>query len=310
MSLTMKQQTALREKVRGEIRFDEPMARHTTMQVGGPAEAWIQPVDVDDVTACVHCAQELDLPWCAVGRGSNLLVRDGGLRGLAIHLAKFETLHEEPSEADAVTVYAAAGVRLKRLLGFCAEHGLSGLEGLEGVPGTVGGAIIMNAGTPAGAIGDAVIDVTYLDKTGAQITRSAEQLAFAYRKAKIPRQAVVLATRLRVTRAAPETVRATLADLRAKREKAQPGTQPAVGSVFRNPNGRSAWSLIDEAGLRGVRIGKARVSDLHANWIVNEGGATARDVETLIKLMRDQVKERCGVTLDPEVIIVGEERNV
>ncbi len=322
MTLTMRQQEILREKVRGLVQFDEPMQRHTTMQVGGPADAWIQPADVDDLVAILHAAQEMGLAWFAVGRGSNLVVRDGGIRGLVINLAKLEALHEcveekvarlEPSQvchAEAVTVYVEAGVRLKRLLGFCGEHGLSGVEGLEGVPGSVGGAIIMNAGTPAGVIGDAIIDVTMLDKHGAVVTRTKEQLAFSYRKAKIARQAIVLSARLQLQRAPAEDVRARLAELRAKREKAQPGTQPTVGSVFRNPDQRSAWSLIDEAGLRGVRIGRARVSDLHANWIVNEGGATARDVETLMKLMREQVKERCGVLLDPEVIIVGEERNL
>lgn len=309
--MNQEMRTQLTEQCGAMVRFDEPMARHTTMQVGGTADAWVEPENPEALQAVLHFAKVHQLPWCAVGRGSNLLVRDGGIRGVVIHLGRMQDVQIEDASAAApganAVLQAQAGVKLKRLLGFCAEQGWSGLEGLEGVPGTVGGAIMMNAGTPAGAIGDAVADVTYIERGERLVTKTAAQLAFAYRTSKMPRTAVVVATRLRVTRSTPDQVRARLQALRTRREAAQPVTKPGVGSVFRNPPQGSAWTFIDEAGLRGVRIGQARVSEQHANWIVNEGGATARDVETLIRLMRDRVKEKCGILLEPEVVIVGEE---
>ncbi|MBI4238862.1 MAG: UDP-N-acetylmuramate dehydrogenase [Deltaproteobacteria bacterium] len=303
MAWTKSQQELLQTRTRGELRFNEPMAAHTTLQVGGPADAWCRPADLEDLRAVLGVAKEQGWTWLLLGRGSNLLVRDGGVRGLVISLAALDALRLD----DGAVVYAEAGVRLKRLLGFCGERGLSGLEGLEGVPGTVGGAIVMNAGTPAGVIGDVVIDVTCVEQGEKLVTRTAKQLEFAYRKTKLARSAIVVATRLAVRPSTPETVKARLAELRAKREDAQPGTQPSVGSIFRNPDGRSAWQLVDDAGLRGVRIGQARISELHANWIVNEGGATARDVERLIRVAREKVKERSGIWLEPEVVMVGEE---
>lgn len=317
MALTKLQQQVLREKIRGAVRFDEPMRSHTTLQVGGPAEAWVEPVDRDDLAAAVAFAETEGLPWCCVGRGSNLLVRDGGLRGLVLHLGAMDTLSIDKGSDDVRrtqdsgrVLSAEAGVKLKRLLGFCAEQGLAGLEGLEGVPGTLGGAIVMNAGTPAGCIGDAVLDITCLEKNGRCTTRTREQCDFGYRRTKLPRHAVVLGARLAVTASTPEAVRTQLETLREKRQAAQPGTLPSVGSVFKNPERASAWKLVSEAGLQGVRIGNARVSELHANWIVNEGGAKARDVEMLIRLIRDRVKEASGILLEPEVVIVGEENVV
>ncbi|MBI2344014.1 MAG: UDP-N-acetylmuramate dehydrogenase [Deltaproteobacteria bacterium] len=312
MTLTAAQRERLQQLTRDAARFDEPMQRHITMQVGGVADAWVQPQGLDELQAVLHFARESDVACMIVGRGSNLLVRDGGIRGVVIHLGHFDRLaiepsNEVPADPDYVVLVAEAGVKLKRLLGLCAEEGFSGLEGLEGVPGTVGGAVVMNAGTPAGVIGDAVIDVCYLDRQAQQITRTAAQLAFAYRSTKIPKTAIVIHTRLRVTRVEPVAVRERLQQLRQQRMACQPGRQPCVGSVFRNPPKGSAWMLVDEAGLRGVRIGGARISEQHANWIVNEGNATARDVETLIRLVREKVKEKCGVLLDPEVMIVGEE---
>lgn len=313
MSLTKSQQETLRALgAEAAVHFDEPMDRHTTMQVGGPADAWAEPSSVEQLLAMLAFAKQEGLPWMVVGRGSNLLVRDGGLRGLVIATARLDALRLEPPVEAATpntmrVLIAEAGVKIKRLLGFCGQEGLAGVEGLEGVPGTVGGAIVMNAGTPAGVIGDAVLDVTYVEQGVRVLTKTAAQLEFAYRKTKLPRSAVVLQARLTLRADQPEAVKARLQALREKREAAQPATQPGVGSVFRNPEGSAAWRFIDDAGLRGVRVGGARISPQHANWIINEGGATAKDVETLIRLMREKVRERCGISLEPEVVMVGEE---
>lgn len=197
---------------------------------------------------------------------------------------------------------------VKQLLSWAADQGLSGLEGLEGVPGTVGGAVAMNAGTPHGSIGDAVVSVMLLEK-GRVIERAAKTLEFSYRKAKLPRATTVLSVRLKLAPKDPTAIRAKLQELRAYRQSRQPLQQPSMGSIFKNPDKtNTAGKLIEEAGLKEVRVGKAQVSGMHANWIVNLGGATAKDVEILIKLIRDTVKEKTGFVLEPEVKIVGEDQ--
>lgn len=195
---------------------------------------------------------------------------------------------------------------VKQLLNWAADQGLSGIEGLEGIPGTVGGAIAMNAGTPHGSIGDVVVSVTLLEK-GRVIERAAEKLEFAYRKTKITRATTVLSARLKLIPANAVKVREKLQELRAYRQSKQPLQMPSMGSVFKNPDPvNTAGKVIEEAGLKGVRVGKAQVSPQHANWIVNLGGATAKDVEVLIKLIRDTVKEKTGFVLEPEVKVIGE----
>ncbi|MBI2345854.1 MAG: UDP-N-acetylmuramate dehydrogenase [Deltaproteobacteria bacterium] len=308
MGLTTIQQEQLSRMVRGTVRLGEPMRQHTTIQVGGPADAWVEPADGEELAALLRWATAEGIPWCNIGRGSNLLIRDGGIRGLAVHIGALCSVRiEEGQSQSAAVLYAEGGAKLKRLLGLCAEEGLAGLEGLEGIPGTVGGALVMNAGTPAGCIGDAVLEVIWCDRTGKLVTRSREAMEFGYRRAKVPRQAVIVAARLSVSRSSPDAVRARLETLRANRQAAQPGHQPSLGSIFKNPGGKSAWQLIEEAGLKGVRVGGARVANQHGNWIVNEGGATAKDVEVLIRLIRERVKESSGILLEPEIVMMGEE---
>lgn len=311
-------QQELKAKIKGDILFDEPMSRHTTMQVGGGADVWIEPSGVEDCKAAQEIAAAHDLALMTVGRGSNLLVRDGGIRGIVLHIgAAFQEIVLVPSplrgegqgEGDSEgghVITVGAGVMVKQLLTWAADQGLSGVEGLEGVPGTVGGAVVMNAGTPHGCIGDAVISVTLMEK-GRVIERSAEKMEFTYRKAKIARAATVLSVRLRLTPKDPADIRAKLQELRSDRQSRQPLQQPSMGSVFKNPDAvNTAGKLIEESGLKGVRVGKAQVSTMHANWIVNQGRATAKDVEVLIKLIRDTVKEKTGYILEPEVRIIGE----
>lgn len=298
-------QTELVSKIKGAVLFDEPMSRHTTMQVGGAAEAWIEPAGLEDCQAAQEFATVHDLSIMTVGRGSNLLVRDGGIRGIVLHVGSaFQEIGLVSEGEHIITV--GAGVMVKQLLNWAADQGLSGLEGLEGVPGTVGGALAMNAGTPHGSIGDVVVSVTVLEK-GRVIERAAKTLEFSYRKAKLSRATVVVSVRLRLTPKAPDEIRARIQELRSHRHASQPLQFPSVGSVFKNPDAtNTAGRLIEESGLKEVRVGKAQVSPVHANWIVNLGGATAKEVEVLIKLIRDTVKEKTGFVLEPEVKIVGE----
>lgn len=297
----------LKLKIKGEVLLNELMSKHTTIQVGGPVDFWIEPSGLDDCKVAQEIAQAHELSMMTVGRGSNLLVRDGGIRGIVLHVGNAfqEIMIQEQSNATRI-IGVGAGVMVKQLLNWVADQGLSGIEGLEGVPGTVGGAVAMNAGTPHGSIGDAVVSVTLLEK-GKIITRAAEKLEFAYRKAKIAKATTVLSVQLRLTPKDATEIRAKLQELRAYRQAKQPLQQPSMGSVFKNPdNVNTAGKLIEEAGLKGVRVGKAQVSPQHANWIVNLGGATAKDVEVLVKLVRDTVKEKTGHVLEPEVKIIGE----
>jgi UDP-N-acetylmuramate dehydrogenase len=296
-----------KQRIQGEVLFAEPMSRHTTVQVGGAADIWIEPKDEHDCVAAQELAQMHGLPFMTVGRGSNLVVRDGGIRGVVLHVGDaFQGVTVHNQEGSTYTIDVGAGMLMKQLLSWAADQALSGIEGLEGVPGTVGGAVTMNAGTPHGSIGDAVVSVTWLEK-GKLVTRTADKLEFGYRKAKIPRAATVLSVRLTLEKGDGAAVIAKLQELRKYRQSKQPLQLPSMGSVFKNPDkSNSAGSLIEEAGLKGVRVGKAQISPQHANWIVNLGGATAKDVEVLIRLAKDTVKEKTGYILEPEVKIIGE----
>ncbi len=316
----------LNAKIQGVVFFNEPMSRHTTIQTGGPADIWIEPANLDDCKAAQEIATTHDLPIMTVGRGSNLLVRDGGVRGIILHVGvAFQNIEVispvrpelvegqsggstgSPRTDNATHIIdVGAGVMMKQLLLWAADQGFSGIEGLEGVPGTVGGAVAMNAGTPHGCIGDSVVSVTVLEK-GRVIDRAAATLDFSYRKAKLARATTVLSVRLRLASKDPAEIRSKLQELRAYRQSKQPLQLPSMGSVFKNPDKvNTAGKLIEESGLKGVRVGRAQVSPMHANWIVNLGDAAAKDVEILIKLIRDTVKEKTGYVLEPEVKVVGD----
>jgi len=307
MSVSETIQNEFKSKIQGEVLFQESMARHSTIQVGGPVDIWIEPKDENDCKVAQELAQLHDLSFMTVGRGSNLVVRDGGIRGVVVHVGDaFQTVTIHEQKNDTYIIDVGAGMMMKQLLSWTADQALTGIEGLEGVPGTVGGAVAMNAGTPHGAIGDAVVSVTWLEKAKL-VTRQAEKLEFAYRKAKIPRAATVLSVRIKLEKSDGAAVLGKLQELRRYRQSKQPLQQPSMGSVFKNPDKtNTAGKLIEEAGLKGVRVGKAQISPQHANWIVNLGGATANDVEVLIRLAKDTVKEKTGYILEPEVKIIGE----
>ncbi|HSA60532.1 MAG TPA: UDP-N-acetylmuramate dehydrogenase [bacterium] len=293
-------------------RFDEPMSRHTSIRIGGPADALVYPKTIDELAAVVRLAAQAKLPVFALGAGSNLLVRDQGIRGVVVSLSEGFTKVEVEGEQDGrVVVYAEAGVGLPRLVDFTAEEGLSGLEAVSGIPGNVGGGLVMNAGTHEGDLSQTVISVTFLDKEGRLTTWPKDKIRYGYRESHFPRGAIVLSARFGLARMASELVRGRIQKHRAYRLETQPLNVPNIGSVFKNhEEGKKkmfAAKMIEEAGLKDVRVGGARISAKHANWIVNEGGATAKDVLALIGLMKDKVKEKFGITMETEVRVVGEE---
>ncbi len=289
--------------LRGELRENEPLARHTTWRVGGPARRFYRPADSADLVELLR-RLPADEPLWWLGLGSNLLVRDGGLPGTVIATAGALDRIERTGPD---TVRAEAGVASAKVARFCARAGLAGAEFLAGIPGTLGGALAMNAGAFGGETWPLVAAVETVDRHGVVRQRGPEDFQIGYREVRGPAGEWFLAAHLRLTPGAgAEALSARIKDLLARRGATQPTNQPSCGSVFRNPPGDHAARLIDEAGLKGLCVGGARVSERHANFIVNTGGATAADIEALIRRVQAEVARVHGVALVPEVHIVGE----
>jgi len=292
---------AMAESLRGELRYNEPMARHTSWRVGGSAACFFRPADVDDLAEYMR---QLDPgePVYWVGLGSNLLVRDGGLEGsvIAVHRALSGLVFEPEGR-----VLAGAGVPCARIARQSVRQGLAGGEFFAGIPGTLGGALAMNAGAFGGETWERVCEVQVMDRQGRLHWRQPGEYRIGYRTVAGPRDEWFVAARLRFETDADGEGRSRIREMLARRGATQPTGEPSCGSVFRNPPGDHAARLIEAAGLKGYAIGGARVSDKHANFIVNTGAARAADMEALITHVRDTVKARFDVLLEPEVQIVG-----
>lgn len=286
--------------IRGEVTFDEPLAALTSLCIGGPADALVSPEDVHDVCWVVRQAQAARIPIMVLG-GTNLLVQDGGIRGIVLSLANLAAIEIEEDRL----VFAEAGARMPVLLGFAVHHGLSGLEWAAGIPGTVGGAVVMNAGTKLGEMRDCLDTIQMVDLEGRLATHDAASVGFAYRSVSLP-EGIVVGAWLRLTPASRETIDSRTKSYLQYRKQSQPLSQPNAGSVFKNPQGTTAGRLIEEAGLKGCRVGDAQVSTKHANFIVNLGQARSADVLQLIETIQREVSQQTGVTLELEWKVVGE----
>ncbi len=286
--------------IRGEVVLDAPLAELTSLRIGGPADAFVSPEDVHDVCRIVRQAQTARIPIMVLG-GTNLLVQDGGIRGIVLSLANLAAIEIE----DVRLVFAEAGARMPVLLGFAVHHGLSGLEWAAGIPGTVGGAVVMNAGTKLGAMQDCLDAIQMVDLEGRLVTYAAASVDFAYRSVSLP-EGVVVGAWLRLTPASRETIDSRTKSYLQYRKQSQPLSQPNAGSVFKNPQGTTAGRLIEEAGLKGCRVGDAQVSTKHANFIVNLGQARSADVLQLIETIQREVSRQTGVMLELEWKVVGE----
>lgn len=280
----------------------EPLARRTTLRVGGPADFYLEPAHEGDLAAALAFCRERNWPWFLLGRGSNLLVRDGGVRGLVISLARpdFSAITREGDR-----LRCGAGARLKTVAVEARRWGLAGFEFLEGIPGSVGGALRMNAGAMGSAIFALVETVRFMDATGAVAERSAAEIPVTYRRCPFLTEHIALAAVLRGEQAEPDAIRARMETYSRRRWETQP-PQPSAGCIFKNPPAIPAGRLIQELGLKGERIGGACVSSVHGNFIVNEGGATAVDMLALIERVRDRARQERGIELEVEVEIVGE----
>ncbi len=291
-----------RTSLRGQLLVNEPMSRHTSWRVGGPADRLYIPADLDDLAAFLATLPAPE-PVHWVGLGSNLLVRDGGVRGAVIITSG--ALNGLGVLGEGV-VRAEAGVAGAKVARFCAERELVGAEFLAGIPGTVGGALAMNAGAFGGETWNIVEAVETIDRRGARRTRHPGDYGIDYRKVSGPAGEWFVAAHFRLARGDTANGKTLIKTLLARRGATQPTQLPNAGSVFKNPPGDHAARLIEASGLKGTCEGKACVSDLHANFIVNQGGATAADIERLISRIQATVENLHGVTLEPEVRVIGE----
>jgi len=291
----------LRGVIKGTILTEEPLASHTYFRFGGPAEVMVWPAGLEDVKAVLKVAHDEAIPVLILGSGSNMLVLDGGVRGLVMNLS--HTFLE--LEVSGEQIRCGAGVRTSRALALSAMRGLTGLEGLTGVPGTVGGAIKGNAGTSLGAIIDHLDWVRLVDRLGEERRLAREELSAGYRYCRLPAGSVIVEACFTLRRAEPAEIRRTISTLLVKRNLTQPVEVRSAGCVFKNPPGDFAGRLIEHVGLRGMRRGGAQISEKHGNFIVNLGGATAAEVLWLIERARTEVMVKAGVALELEIQIVG-----
>ncbi len=284
------------------IRQAELLARHTTLRVGGPADVFVTPATEGDLAAIVQFCRQRQQPFFLLGRGSNLLVRDGGVRGVVICL--------ESPVFSGITVtgdqlLCGAGARLKQVAVTAKRQGLSGLEFLEGIPGSVGGALRMNAGAMGKWTFDAVVSLRYMDYAGDIHELPAAAVPVEYRACPLLRNHIALAAVFQAQPKAPAEIEQCMRAYSEKRWASQPAA-PSAGCVFKNPAAIPAGKLVDELGLKGTRVGGAVVSAEHGNFIINDGGATAADVLELIAVVQNRVLAERGIHLHPEVEIIGE----
>jgi len=285
------------------VRRDEPLARRTTLRVGGPADVYVEPASDDDLAeVLVFCAGH-SVPFFVLGRGSNLLVRDGGFRGVVICLSHESFRRIEVNDSH---LRCGAGARLKDVALAARRHSLAGLEFLEGIPGTMGGALRMNAGAMGGAMFDLVRSVRIMDFAGVAREWTPDELAVEYRCCATLQSHIALAATLKGRADSPESVAQRMIAFSRKRWASQPAA-PSAGCMFKNPAAIPAGRLIDELGLKGLRVGGAMVSAEHGNFIVNDGTATARDVLRLIELLQQRARAERGIELQTEVEIIGDE---
>jgi UDP-N-acetylmuramate dehydrogenase len=293
---------------RGEVLLDQPLKRYTSIQIGGPADAIIFPADLKDFSNLLHFAHENRVPWIVLGNGSNVLIRDGGIRGMVIRVGKMLSQWRVLEESEEhVVIEADAGVSLAKIVEQGRQGGWEKIAPLYGIPASIGGAIWMNAGTRQGEIKDCVRSIKVLWADGVQETLPREKLAFEYRRLHLPHRGIILSGTFSFKKGDKLEIQKTMAEYQEKRRNTQPLDQPSLGSVFKNPDKGFAAQMIEEQGLKGVRVGGARISEKHANFIVNEGGATAKDVLALIGLIKDKIRDELDVKLELEAKVLGED---
>ena len=287
-------------------KVNEPLARYTSMKVGGPADFLMDVQSHGCLAPLLSALSRHGVPFCLLGRGSNVVVSDLGVRGAVLRLgAEFRKIQWQEERLD-VRVTLGAAYPMARLVRDAMVRGYSGLEFAEGIPGSVGGALVMNAGAYGSEMEKVVERVEGVTFQGQTVNFSRQELVFSYRNARLPAETVVTRVQIRLSKGDPGELSLKVRDLVQKRKKNQPSGHPNAGSMFRNPPGDFAGRLIEAVGLKGKKIGRAGISERHANFIVNLGGARAEEVRKLMEMAGAMVKKRCGVQLEPEVQFLGE----
>ena len=285
------------------VLVDEPMKKHTTFRIGGPADYYVLPKTIEDVKKVTALCKEAEIPYYVLGNGSNLLVSDRGYRGVIIHLYR----NMNRIEVEGTTIRAQVGALLSQIAGEALRHSLTGFEFASGIPGTLGGAIVMNAGAYGGEMKDVLQEVTALSQDGEVRVLSREELDLGYRTSVIGKEGyIALEAVIALKEGDMEEIRAVMEDLKERRTTKQPLEYPSAGSTFKRPEGYFAGKLIQDTGLRGFSVGGAQISEKHCGFVINKNHATAEDVVTLMREVSDRVEAKFGVPLEPEVKKLGD----
>jgi UDP-N-acetylmuramate dehydrogenase len=288
--------------IKGRVLFDAPMRQFTSIKVGGPADSLFFPKDVDELRKLVRYARRKSIPFFILGKGTNLVVRDKGVRGWVISL----TQGMKKIQLNGEVVEAEGGLPLQRLVQFTIQKGLTGLEPFFGIPGTVGGGLAMNAGAWGAELKDVLRSITLMKDDGEVVERSRPRLKFSYRRLDLPSSWIILKGRFQLKKGKKEEILERVKSYSEMRKRTQPLDSPSAGSIFKNPKEGPAGKWIEEAGLKGFRMGQAMISDRHANFIINLGKATAGEVIDLMELVERKIYEKKGISLEREVKVVGE----
>lgn len=305
--LTEAQIARLQSLTGGSVTFGVSLSSFTSFKVGGKAEAFYEPKGIEELSTVISFATGALFPYVIIGRGSNILVRDTGIGGLVIRFGREIAGLRLEEKANRHELFCGAGAQVRDVLRFCVDEGLSGLEFLAGIPGSVGGAVAVNAGAFGSDIGGKVTGIKVLKPDGSVEALGGGDLHFGYRELSLGRGWIVVEGAFAVERAEKEDVRGRIKEFIRKRNEKQPLGAPSAGSIFRNPPEDYAGRLIEAAGLKGMQRGGARISPVHANWIVNTGGAGSEDIIGLINTVRERVREQSGIELELEIRILGDE---
>lgn len=307
--MTEKIKFNIQKNIKGRVQYNEPMKRHTSFRIGGPADIWVEPLDVDDLKRCIQISKDNNIPIFILGNGTNLLVRDEGVRGIVINMLTPALKNIYWGNRK---VSVTSSITLREFLNFCSKKGLSGLEFLAGVPGSIGGAVLTNAGARHydeierwHSIGDFIEEIRVMNYDGEINVLGGRQLSFGHKSLNI-KDCIILEARFVLNRTtAKDVINVTRRYLKRKKETQDLNT-PSAGCIFKNPVGveKSAGKLIDECNLKGARMGGAAISGRHANFIVNTGNASSRDVISLVEMVKQKVKDRFGIELSLEIKIV------
>ena len=292
----------------GVVRFMEPMRKHSSLKIGGPADIFIMPHDPASLKELLIALKREDIPYLTLGGGTNVLIKDGGINGAVISLKSLKSIEVLNEEEASVQINAEAGVPLQRLVAYSKEKGLSGLEWLVGIPGLLGGAICGNAGAFGSEMKDVVVSVWLMDADGMLNRLRNEDVRFGYRTSNISLKDIVVAGELRLRKDRREDIVSRIERFMREKRERQPLSESSAGCVFKNPPEMAAGKLIDEAGCKGMKRGDIEVSRVHANFFINRGHGTASDFMHLMGAVSERVKERFGIKLEPEIKIIGRER--